>query len=130
MAKRRTRAKANNDPVHDIDAVLDAVLTDAYGDDEQLWALHQTFDDHVPLPADAFVIGEPIEVIQIEYDGNERRGLTARCRCEDGSEHMTALADVAFPQGSNGSTYVAAYRKWIGVAPLPTEQSRTPRRKR
>jgi hypothetical protein len=130
MARRRKSTRANKDESHDIDAVLDVVLTDARGDDEQIWALHQAFEDHVQLPADAFVIGEPIEVIQIEYDGNERRGLTARCRREDGSEHTAALADVMFPGGSSGRTYVAAYRKWVGVEPIPVEPPKsTPRKK-
>ena len=130
MARRRKSTRANTDESHDIEAVLDVVLTDAHSDDEQIWALHQAFEDHVQLPADAFVIGEPIEVIQIEYDGNERRGLTARCRCEDGSEHTAALADVMFPGGSSGRTYVAAYRKWVGVEPTPVEPPKsTPRKK-
>jgi hypothetical protein len=58
----------------------DPILTDADGDEEQLGALHQAFEEYVPMPADAFVIGEPIEVFEIAYDGNARRGLTARCR--------------------------------------------------
>lgn len=36
------------------------------------------FEDDVSLPCDAFVIGEPVEVVEINYDGNTRRGLTAR----------------------------------------------------
>ena len=35
------------------------------------------------LPADGFVIGEPVSVTAVDYDGNERRGLTARCRREN-----------------------------------------------
>jgi len=31
----------------------------------------------VTLPADGFVIGEPVSVIEINYDGNERQA-TAR----------------------------------------------------
>jgi hypothetical protein len=50
-------------------------------------------------------------VVEIDYDGNERRGLTAKCRREDGSEHMVAAADVVFPEGSSGSLFLAAYRR-------------------
>ena len=35
------------------ETLLDEILTDAYGDDEQLWALRQAFEDNVELPADA-----------------------------------------------------------------------------
>ena len=42
-------------------ALLDEILTDAYGDDEQLWAIRQAFEDVVEVPTDTFVIGEPVE---------------------------------------------------------------------
>jgi hypothetical protein len=102
-----------------LDDLIDKITVDAYGDDEQLWAFRQAFEDNVSLPADGFVIGEPISVVQIDYDGNERRGLTAKCRREDGSEHVVAASDVVFPEGSIGGRYVAAYRKWLGLKPCP-----------
>jgi hypothetical protein len=61
-----------------MDDLIEEIIVDAYGEDE------------VPLPADGFVIGEPVSVGKIDYDGNERRGLTAKCRRDDGSEHVTA----------------------------------------
>jgi len=60
-------------------------------------------------------------VIEVDYDGNERRGLTARCRREDGSEHVVAVSDVVFPQASEGARHVAAYRKWLNLDPHPAE---------
>lgn len=98
------------------EALLDEILTDAHGDDEQLWALRQAFEDEVCLPVDAFVIGEPVEVTEIDYDGNSRRGLTARCR-QDGGDHVVAASEVAFPDGSKGARHLAAYRKWLGLEP-------------
>jgi hypothetical protein len=44
-------------------------------------------EDHIQVPCDAFVIGEPVSVIEFDYDGNVRRGLTARCRRQDGAEY-------------------------------------------
>jgi len=40
--------------------------------------------DRIELPTDVFVIGEPVSVVEIDYDGNERRGLTAKVRRGDG----------------------------------------------
>jgi hypothetical protein len=57
-------------------ALLDEILADAGGEDEQLRALCHAFEEDVPLPADAFAIGEPVSVTAIDYDGNLRRGLT------------------------------------------------------
>jgi hypothetical protein len=111
----------------DLDRLIEEIIVDAYGENEQLSAFRQTFEDEVPMPADAFVIGEPVSVIAIDYAGNERRGLTARCRREDGSEHVVAAADIVFPRGSNGALHLAAYRKWLGLAPNPATVTATSR---
>lgn len=113
-----------------MDAMIEEIIVDAYGDDEELWAFRQTFEDNVELPADGFVIGEPVSVIEIEYDGNERRGLTAKCRREDGSEHVVAIPEVEFSPASAGARYVAAYRMWLNLDPFPAEVPKPPRRAR
>ena len=127
MTKRRSH---DEDGSAALDALFDEILTDAYGDDEQLWAFRQAFEDSVELPADSFIIGEPVSVIEIDYDGNDRRGLTATCRREDGSEHVVAASDVAFSNGSTASLHVAAYRKWLGLDPFPANVPAPTRRKR
>ena len=111
------------------DELIEEITVDAYGVDEKLWAFRQAFEDDVTLPADGFVIGEPVSVVEINYDGNERRGLTSKCLREDGSEHVVTASDVVFPQGSSGARYVAAYRKWLGLecCPLPFARKRTGR---
>jgi hypothetical protein len=103
-----------------LDALVDEITVDAHGDDEQFWAFRQAFDDNVVLPVDAFVIGEPISVIAFEYDGNERRGLTARCRRADGAEHVVAACDVVLAQNPDAGRCLAAYRRWLGLAPYPS----------
>ncbi len=118
----------NND-FSDLDRLIEEIIVDAYGENEQLSAFRQAIDDEVPMPTDAFVIGEPISVIAIDYTGNERRGLTARCRREDGSEHVVAAADILFPQGSSGALYVSAYRKWLGLSSNTAEITTPPHRK-
>ncbi|HKZ20352.1 MAG TPA: cytoplasmic protein [Acidimicrobiia bacterium] len=117
MKERRPLARSGKEA----DALLEEILVDAYGDDEQLWALRQAFEDEVPLPADAFVIGEPVCVVAIDYDGNTRRGLTATCRREQGGEHTVSASEVLFREGSPGARYTAAYRKWLGLEPLGLE---------
>ncbi|MBP1737922.1 MAG: hypothetical protein H6Q48_215 [Deltaproteobacteria bacterium] len=94
-----------------LDDLIKEITVDAYGEDE------------VPLPADGFVIGEPVSVLEMDYDGNERRGLTARCRREDGSEHVVAALELVFPKGSIGARYMAAYRRWFGLDPYPSFSS-------
>ena len=104
--------------------LVDEIVVDAYGDDEQLWAFRQAFEDEVALPAEARAVGEQVTVLAIDYDGNERRGLTARCRREDRSEYLIAACDLAFPEGSTAARYVAAYRTWLGIEPYPAPPRR------
>jgi tetratricopeptide (TPR) repeat protein len=104
-----------------LDELIQEIIVDAYGEDEQLWAFRQVIEDEVNFPCDGLVIGEPISVTEIDYDGNERRGLTAKCRRLDGSEHIVAASDVVFPRRSIGARYIACYRKWLGIEPFPPE---------
>ncbi len=103
----------------ELDRLIEEIIVDAYGDDEQLWAFRQAFEDNVVLPAKAFVVGEPVTVIMIDYDGNERRGLTAKCRRGEGVEQVIAAYDLIFPEGSTAARYLAAYRKWLGIEAYP-----------
>jgi hypothetical protein len=80
----KPRSPKGHKKLEALDKLIEEITVDAYGDDEQLWAFRQAFEDDVALPADGFVIGEPVSVIAVDYDGNERRGLTARCRREHG----------------------------------------------
>ena len=93
-------------------------MTDAHGDGEQLWAFRQAFED-AGLPADGFVLGEPVSVIAIDYDGNVRRGLTAKCRRENGDTYVVGLPDLRFAQAQDVGRYLLAYRKWLNLGPLP-----------
>lgn len=101
----------------ELERLIEEITVDAYGEDEQLWAFRQVFEDEVALPADAFVIGEPVSVTEIDYGGNPRRGLTARCRREGGAEHVIAASEVVFPESSVGARLIAAHRKWLGLDP-------------
>jgi hypothetical protein len=103
----------------ELNDLVDEIVVDAYNDDEQLSAFQAVIEDEVALPADASVVGEPATVLEIDYDGNERRGLTAKLRREDGSEHTISACDLVFPEGSKGADYIAAYRRWLGIDPYP-----------
>ncbi len=128
MSPPRKTGRGGRDAA-DVDQLIDEILLDAYGDDEQLWAFRQAFEDNVTVPCDGFVVGEPVSVVRFDYDGNLRRGLTARCRRADGSEHVVAAADVVLPEAEAGSRSVAAYRQWLGLEPVPTRDA-PPARKR
>ena len=114
----------------DLDRLIREITVDSHGDDEQLKAFRQAFEDAVSFPCDGFVIGEPVSILEIGYAGNVRRGLTATCRREDGSVHVVSVLDVAFPRQWSGTQYVAAYRTWQGMQPSPPDVPTPPRRVR
>jgi hypothetical protein len=64
----------------------------------------------------------------VDYDGNERRGLTAACRRADGSVYRLSLADVIWPLSAAGLHPIAAYRRWLNLDPYPEESRQSARR--
>ncbi len=119
MAPRKTRADAREP-----DAVLDEILVDAYGEDEQLCALCEGIGEALELPIDAQVVGVPVSLVALDYEGGSRRGLVARCRRSDGSEHRVAFADVMLPADAPGAPYLQAYCAWLGIEPTLAPPSR------
>lgn len=114
----------------DLEELIAAITTDAHGDDEQLWAFRQALEDGIERPCDAFIIGEPVSVFAFAYDGNPRRGVVVQCRREDGSEHNVAASEVTLAPRSQGGRILAAYRKWLGLDPLPAQATPPIRGKR
>lgn len=114
--------KSENDYRKDmaaLDHLIEEITVDAYSPDEQLWAFRQVIENEVSFPCEGLVIGESITVIGIDYDGNERRGLTAKCRRTDGAEYIVAASDVVLSGQSTGNRLIASYRKWLGIEPFP-----------
>jgi hypothetical protein len=103
----------------DIDRLLEEILVDAYGDGEQLTSFEVAFEESGRLPFAALVAGADLEVIKVEFEGDERRGLTAVCRRE-GETYRLSLGDLT-PGATTMETarLLAAYRRWLGLPPLP-----------
>lgn len=112
----------------EVDALIEDILVDAYGDDEQFVAFLNAFLEALALPADAFAIGEPVTVLAVDYD-NPRSGVAATCRRGSGPIHTIALCDVVFPAGSYGARHVDAYRRWLHLPPIsPPDPAKKPKR--
>ncbi|MBI5544614.1 MAG: cytoplasmic protein [Deltaproteobacteria bacterium] len=96
--------------------LLERITGDTESDDEALWALAETVAGEVTTPTDAFVVGEPVQITAIDYDGNPRAGLLATCRRGD-ERHVVSFGDVVFSPGTEGARFSAVYRTWLGLAP-------------
>ena len=52
-----------DDNLADLDGLIEEIIVDTYDESEQLSAFQQAFEDDVPMPADAFVIGSRAAVL-------------------------------------------------------------------
>lgn len=103
--------------------LIDEITVDAYDTDEQLSGFLQVFQDEVTVPASATMLGTAIEVVGFDREGDERRGLVARCR-RRGVTGTIALADVHFEPGSVAGWLHAAYRTWLCLPAFPARRPR------
>lgn len=60
----------------DLDELIEEIITDAHGDEEQFDAFCQAFEDQIEFPVEVSVLGEGISVTAVDYDGNHGRGIT------------------------------------------------------
>jgi hypothetical protein len=121
--KNRLRVVARPSATNTPGAPFASIVAGAKTEDQQLRSLEAAARDEVALPADAFVIGEPVSAVAITYSGHPRAGLTLHC-IRGQRPFTVGLADVAFLPGSNGAGFVSLYRAWLGLGELPSELER------
>lgn len=105
-----------------LDELIEFVTVDTYGVDEQLTAILVSFGDEVTLPCSGTVLDIDVEVIGFGIEGDERRGLVARCRRAGGRPGVVALADVRFESGTVAAWLHAAFRAWLGLETFPARR--------
>jgi len=99
----------------DLNAIIEDATVDAYGVDEGMSGFEVTFEDQVDFPVQGIVIGHRVEVLSVDYSGNEHRGLVARVRSpRRGGEQEVSVLDVMFEKGPE-DMILAAFKKWLGM---------------
>jgi hypothetical protein len=99
-----------------LDALIDELTIDAYGDDEQLTGFLTGAEEALRRGEPAQVVGIDVEVLAVDAGPDVRIGLTARIRRAD-AMYEVGLADLTFPSDSELGVVVAAYRRWQGRPP-------------
>ena len=122
--KNRLRIVAKPTAANTSGAPFARIVASAKTEDQQLRALEAAAQSEVALPADAFVVGEPVTATSITYSGHPRAGLTLWGVRGD-RRVSVALSDVAFPPGSAGARFVSLYRAWLGFGELPSDPALT-----
>lgn len=104
-----------------LEQLIDEIMADAEGLDEQLSAFCQVFADEVNVTHPAIILGIEIEVSGVTYPADDRRGLVAQCR-HGSVEQELSLVDVCFPADSVAGWVHAAYRTWMGLRSFPADR--------
>ena len=96
-----------------IDEIIERVTVDAYGD-EGYSSFSQAFEDEIDFPIDATLIGVNVEIVSVDFDGDEQRGLVAVI-ARIGETHRVSLLDLVLPTGP-ARLLTTAYRRWLGIS--------------
>ncbi len=102
----------------DLDRVIEIVLVDAYGEEEESAAWETVLEDVIDVPAQAQLLGQTVTVTHIGSPSG-RAEATAHCQRPCGRRGDVAFADLAFPPESEAAGLHAAYRRYLGLQPFP-----------
>jgi hypothetical protein len=98
-------------PEGELDALIEEVLVDAYGDGEQLGAFECVLAE-AGMPVKASVVGLVCSLDKVEFEGDERRGLVGVVTL-DGRRQRVSLLDVFITDESHEVARLsAAFRRW------------------
>jgi hypothetical protein len=101
-------------PDDDLDELVEQITVDAYGA-EGYWSFLQAITEDVSFPFTASLVGSPVVVTAVDFDGDERRGLVAAVEREGSSATISLLnLDLAAAEPTI-RRFVAAYRRWLGL---------------
>lgn len=87
---------------------------DCYDEEEQFWGMLTALDDELDFPIAATLIGERVELINIDgASSSSHRGIVARVHHKD-QEYSVSLADLQINEtNSHNSEWLAAYHYWL-----------------
>lgn len=109
-AKRRRPTRSWPPSPHRLDALIEEVTVDAYGESEQATAFLTVLEEHLALPFGATVLDEAVVVEKIDLSGADE--LIAICR-RRGKRQKVRLLDLELPvPRPKGAEWVAAYHRW------------------
>lgn len=102
-----------------IDALIEQILTDAYGDEEQLDALVSAVADLLPARGGVRVAGREAILLDVDTDGWPAHPfVTYR---QGGLKHQASLLSVEASPGSDIGDVLEAYRRWAGAKGMPQQ---------
>lgn len=97
---------------------IEVILTDAYGEHEQMTAFLTVLEEEIDFPVPATLLGNPVVVIGLVED-DVTVELRARCKGQH-AKGLVSFADLEFRQGTVEAWLHAAYATYLGRSPSAT----------
>jgi hypothetical protein len=94
---------------------IEVILTDAYGEHEQMTAFLTVLDEEIDFPVPATLLGNPVIVTGLVED-DVTCELRARCKGQHG-KGLVSFADLEFRPGTVEAWLHAAYATHLGRSP-------------
>lgn len=94
---------------------IEVILTDAYGEAEQMTAFQTVLDEEIDFPVPATLLGNPVVVTGLVED-DATLELRARCKGKH-AKGLVSFADLEFRPGTVESWLHAAYVTYLGRSP-------------
>jgi hypothetical protein len=98
-----------------LDEDIQVILTDAYGEAEEMTAFLTVLEEEIPFPAPATLLGNPVIVTGLTED-DATLELRARCKGKHGRGKIS-FADLEFRAGTVEAWLHAAYLTHLGRRP-------------
>jgi hypothetical protein len=94
---------------------IEVILTDAYGEHEQMTAFQTVLEEEIDFPVPATLLGNPVVVTGLAED-DATVELRARCRGQH-AKGLVSFADLEFRAGTVEAWLHAAYATYLGRSP-------------
>jgi len=95
-----------------IKELIEEVIVDAYGDEEQELGFLTMLDENLPFTFKALVVGEEIEVMGIDPNV-EDRGIMTICK-RKGKKYRVSVTSLEWPgKPPKEAEWIEAYQAWI-----------------
>jgi tetratricopeptide (TPR) repeat protein len=102
-----------------IDRLIEQILTDAYGDEEQIDALVSAVADLLPVRGGVRVGGRPAILVDVTTDGWPAHPVVTYR--QGGRKLQASLLSVEASPGSDIGDVLEAYRRWAGAKGMPQQ---------
>jgi hypothetical protein len=107
---RRGQGSRPRIPKHQLEALIEAAIVDAYGESEQRVGFLTMLEEHLSVPFMTEILGVAVRVNRVDL--NDAEEIVAICRRGPHRQSIPILDLPPPPQPPDGWEWIEAYRHW------------------